>query len=105
MPDMRLVVITQYAENYGERWKQKFGSEYVVAHLSYAELCRLNAQDLARRVAACRDRIEYSNEASRESIIDWILVDKNEFTQFERDQLECDGKITYPAKDLTIMGE
>lgn len=101
MADMRLIVITQYAENYGNRWKYKGGSEYVVAKYTYSQLCKLTAQDHARTVASFRDKIEYRNEMSEESIIDWVLIDHNELTEDERDQMEFEGKIINPAKDLT----
>ena len=36
-----------------------------------------------------------------ETIVDWELVDNEFLTQFERDQLEFDGKIEFPAKEIT----
>ena len=83
---MKLVINTQYRENYGahdwdgegecpQYWKSKGGSEYVIENISYFDV--LHGGDL---VDSVRDLIEYSNEASLEYIIDWEVVGDAEVT-------------------------
>jgi len=47
-----------------------------------------------------RDRIEEDSVYFREHIIDFNIVPDDYLTQFERDQLEFDGRIDFPAKEL-----
>jgi hypothetical protein len=51
---------------------------------------------------ALRSQIEQDNDAFREHIIDWEIVADDYLTWFEKSQLEYDGKITYPARELTL---
>ena len=100
---MKLVILTQVWENYAWRedgtlgvgdeayWKAKGGSEYVVKNFR---------GDATAVVMAVRDQVECDNDAYRESIVDWSIVDDSYLTEFERDQLEYEGQIMFPAKEL-----
>jgi endo-1,4-beta-mannosidase len=100
---MKLVILTQVWEKYAWQedgtlgvgdaayWKAKGGSEYVVKNFR---------GDATAVVMAVRDQVECDNDAYRESIVDWSIVDDSYLTEFERDQLEYEGQIMFPAKEL-----
>ena len=102
---MKLLLTTQVFENYAWQedgsigtgadayWKPKGGSDYVVKN--FKDIGRLTEV-----VMALRPQIEVDDDYFREHLIDWEVVADDYLTQFERDQLEFDGKITYPAKEL-----
>lgn len=95
---MMLVIYTQYKENYGDSenpyWKFKGGCEYKIVDF-------MGNQEQARdMVEYIRGRIEYAHDMAMEYIIDWAIKPDNYLTEFERDQLEFEGKITYPAEIL-----
>jgi len=102
---MKLHIQTQIQENYGahdwdgqgqvpQYWKFKGGSDYFVKGIN-------NDTEATMAVMSLRAQIEENNEYFKEIIIGWDLVSDDYLTEFERDQLEYDGKITYPAKTLT----
>ena len=79
---MKLVIQTQYCENYGahtwdgegecpQYWKFKGGETYVVPNLSQDQVTKVIEQG----IPTLRALIEYSNEASREYILDWSVQD------------------------------
>jgi hypothetical protein len=39
---------------------------------------------------------------SKEHIVGWYMVEDNYLTDFEKSQLEYDGKIVYPTRVLTL---
>lgn len=100
----KLLITTQVQENYGahdwdgrgecpQYWKFKGGNEYVVK----------NFKDFGRMtevVMALRGQVESDNEYFKEHIIDFEVVADDYLTEFERNQLEFDGSITFPAKEL-----
>ena len=93
----KLLITTQVYENYGDaenpHWKAKGGNDYVVR----------NFKDINRAtetVMALRGQIEVDDDAYREHIIGWDIVADDYLTQFERDQLEFEGEIRFPAKEL-----
>lgn len=99
---MKLLITTQVYENYGahawdgqgecpQYWKAKGGSDYVVKNFK---------GDATMAVMGLRDQIECDNIGYRENIIDFEVVTDDYLTQFEQDQLEYDGKIEFPAKEL-----
>ena len=47
-----------------------------------------------------RGQIECYNDHFRESIIDFRVVADDYLTEFEKDQLEYEGVIRFPAKEL-----
>jgi hypothetical protein len=100
---MKLLITTQVYENYGahdwdgtgecpQYWKAKGGSDYVVK--------KIKVNKVTETVMALRSQIECDNEGFREHIINWEVVADNYLTEFEKSQLEYEGKITYPAKEL-----
>jgi hypothetical protein len=102
---MKVVIYTQVHENYAWNedgtigkgaeayWKAKGGDEYVIRDIT-------NQEEATMAVMAMRGEIEKVNDYIAESIVDWELVDDNYLTQYERDQIEYDGKILFPAKEL-----
>lgn len=95
---MKVVIFTQVYENYGTKedahWKAKCGDEYVVTGI-------WDEEEATTAVMCVRDQIEQSNDYIRETIINWKLVDNEYLTEFERSQLEYEGKIDFPAKEIT----
>ena len=98
----KLLITTQVYENYGahdwegegecpQYWKAKGGSDYVVKRFK---------GDATTTVMCLRDQIECDNEHIRESIIDFRIVADDYLTEFEKSQLEYEGAIRYPAKEL-----
>lgn len=80
---MKLVIQTQYCENYGahtwdgegecpQRWKFKGGETYVVPNLGQDQVV---TRVIEQGMPTLRALIEYSNEASREYILDWSVQD------------------------------
>jgi hypothetical protein len=92
----KLLITTQVYENYGTAdepyWKPKGGSDYVVK--------KINVNKVTETVMALRSQIECDNEFYREYILGWEVVANDYLTEFEKDQLEYEGKIRYPAKEL-----
>lgn len=102
---MKLLITTQVYENYGahdwdgqgecpQYWKAKGGNDYVVKNIDINR-----ASDIANYVAG---QVEQDNEYYREYTIDWEVVSDDYLTEFERDQLEYDGRIVYGPKELTF---
>jgi hypothetical protein len=103
---MKLLITTQLYENYGAHdwdgkgscpsyWKAKGGNDYVIKDF------RGGDEAATRMVMAVRERIEESSDYYQETIIGWDLVEDSYLTDFERSQLEYEGEIKYPAKELT----
>ena len=101
---MKLLITTQTYENYGahdwdgknecpQYWKAKGGSDYVVKKFR-----DFNA--VTETVMALRSQIESDNDHFRETIINFEVVADDYLTEFEKDQLEYEGSIRYPAKEL-----
>lgn len=102
---MKLVIFTQVHENYAWRedgslgtgaeayWKAKGGDEYVVPGIK-------NQEEATMAVMALRGQIEQATDIFMEAIVDWKLVSNDYLTEYEQNQLEFDGKITFPAKEL-----
>lgn len=104
----KLIVSTQFMENYGSaenpRWKFKGGSEYVVARFSsWNEIANLGQDGLAKlaRQKISEFDIEYANSGSSEYVVDWSVEEDDWLSWSEQNQLEFDGKITFPMKDYT----
>ena len=92
----KLLIQTQVYENYGDAsnpyWKPKGGSDYVVK--------KINVNKVTDTVMALRGQIEQDNYAFRESIIDFSVVADDALTEFEQSQLDYEGVIRFPAKEL-----
>lgn len=96
---MKLVIATQYMENYGahdwdgkgacpQYWKAKGGSTYVVENLTPAQ-CR---EAIDSGCPTLRGLIEYSNDGSREYVIDVNVADN---TDKVGDEWETVTKLSY----------
>lgn len=98
---MKILITTQYTENYGTLeepyWKLKGGEDYFITDFHGSE------EDATKVVMANREKIEYSNLFSKERIIDFFVVPDDFISEFERQQLEYEGKVTFPAKILEIV--
>ena len=96
----KLVILTQVYENYGSaekpHWKAKGGGTYVVPNFTQFN----EAQAV---VDGIRDQCEVDDEFYNEYIIDWYVVEDSYLTRDERLQLESDGRITHPAKELVVV--
>ncbi len=102
----KLLITTQVYEKYAWRedgtlgtgadayWKAKGGSDYVVKNFQGSE------QDATMAVMALREQIEQANDAYMEHVVDFVIVADDYLTEFERSQLEYEGQITYPAREL-----
>ena len=102
----KLLISTQVYENYGahnwdgkgecpQYWKAKGGNDYVVK----------NFNDFGRVtefVMALRGQVEEDSPYFRESVMDWEVVADDYLTEFERDQLEYEGIIRFPAKEIEL---
>lgn len=94
----KLLITTQVYENYGTAdepyWKPKGGIDYV------AKKFRGGDEAATAAVIGLRSQIECDNEFYREFILGWQIVGDKYLTEFERSQLEYDGRIALPAKEL-----
>ena len=101
----KLLITTQYYENYGahdwdgknecpQYWKAKGGSDYVIKKFKGGQA------DATLAVMALRSQIESDNDHFREHIIDFRIVKDDYLTEFEQSQLDYEGSIRYPAKEL-----
>ena len=101
----KLLITTQYHENYGahdwdgvgecpQYWKPKGGGDYVVLNIDVNR-----AEDIA--VAATK-QLNVSNEYFRQYVLGWEVVADDFLTEYERDQLEYEGRIVYPSQVLEI---
>jgi hypothetical protein len=106
---MQLLITTQYQENYGahdwdgtgacpQYWKFKGGQDYKY-DLGPAGRSQ---EALTELVMALRPQIEEDNDYVRNHIIDWRVVGDDYLTEFERDQLDWEGRITFPARKLSL---
>jgi len=105
---MKLVITTQVYENYAWNedgtigvgaeayWKAKGGEDYVIRNFDPTRY----APGIV--VETVRNRIESASDYMMEHIVDWSVVEDDYLTDFEQSQLEHDGKITYPAKELAL---
>ena len=97
---MKILISTQYRENYGSAdepyWKFKGGSEYFIKGVDPLKV----APGLL--VEQVRSEVEYANDMAEEYILDWELVADDYMTEFEKDQLNYEGKIRFPARILEV---
>ena len=106
---MKLMITTQVQENYGahdwdgegacpQYWKFKGGSDY-----SYALGSTLrNSETIAEIVEYFRAQIECDSEYFREYIIGFEVVADDYLTDYERSQLEYEGRIICGTQELTM---
>lgn len=103
----KLLIVTQVYENYAWRedgtigtgteayWKAKGGSEYVIRNIDINRV-----QELAE---SARAQVEQASDYYTETVIGWEVVADDYLTEFEKSQLEYEGRITYPAAELTCV--
>ncbi|NDE66175.1 MAG: hypothetical protein EB049_05715 [Actinobacteria bacterium] len=95
----KLLIVTQILENYGSEanpfWKAKGSSEYVIKN--FTAFTAVNA-----KVQSLRSEIEIDNPLYSEYIVSWEVVDNDYLTDFERSQLEYEGRIDFPAIELQL---
>ena len=108
----KLLIQTQVYENYaydengvlgtGDNayWKAKGGGEYVIKNFDAKFGSRSLAESATMAVMSVREKVEQDNDAFREHIVNWEVVADDYLTEFERDQLEYEGKIYYPAREI-----
>ena len=100
----KLLITTQVYENYGahdwdgvgecpQYWKAKGGNDYVVKKFK-------DFSAVSETVMALRGQIECDDRFYRETIIGWEIVANDYLTEFEQSQLDYEGSIRYPAKEL-----
>jgi hypothetical protein len=108
---MRILITTQFRENYGahdwdgtgecpQYWKFKGGDEIIVEVEGFrfdSEFARKNAEII---IDSMRSKIEHKSDYSEEYILGWEFIEDDFMTQFEKDQLEFDGAIKFPAKRI-----
>jgi hypothetical protein len=103
----KLLITTQVYENYGahdwngvgevpQYWKAKGGSDYVVKNITKFD-------QLFDIVESVRGSVESNNDYFREFIVDWSVVSDDYLTEFEKDQLEFEGVIRFPVKELEYV--
>lgn len=108
---MKLHIVTQYMENYGshdwdgegecpQRWKFKGGEDYFVPLDGFRPNHEFAEKKLAMIVDSVRDQIEWENFGSRQYVVSYTIVDDNYMTDYERSQLEYEGRVIFPAKVL-----
>ena len=106
---MKLMITTQIQENYGahdwdgegacpQYWKFKGGNDY---KYDLGSVTR-NTEALQELVEHFRGQIDHDSVGYREYIIGWEVVADDYLTEFERSQLEYEGKITYRTRELTL---
>jgi hypothetical protein len=97
---MKLYIYTQYAENYGYRWKFKGGNDYFIPCGQSITPARAYAM-----VELARKKVEYKNDEASETIIGFEIVEDDFVTDFVQSQLDHDGKVDFPTKTITELGE
>jgi hypothetical protein len=101
----KLLITTQVYENYGTAdntyWKAKGSEDYVVKNFKSNARSSI-AESATEAVMAFSSQIEQNNEFFKETIIDWRVVVDDYLTEFEQDQLDYEGRITYSPRELVL---
>lgn len=98
---MKLLITTQVYENYGahdwdgegscpQYWKAKGSGEYYIKDMTESSM--------VEAMLVNRSKIEQDTDYCRESIIDFALVPDDYMSQYEKDQLQYEGRIIYPVQ-------
>ena len=103
---MKAIFTTQVFENYAWRedgsigtgadayFKPKGGDEYVVKNVDKSQMLRI--------LKEVKAQVEVSNDYFKETVVDFMLVEDDYLTEYERSQLEWDGSIVYSPKELEM---
>ena len=113
---MKLVIETQYMENYGahdwngvgecpQYWKMKGGYTYVIENVeNYIKGGEFFDRRCEMIVDGLRLKLETSTEYMREYIIGWNVRPDDWMSEFEKDQLEYAGVIDAPDHRIDLEG-
>jgi len=110
---MKLLITTQYMENYGahdwdgegecpQYWKFKGGQDYFLMIDGFRPDHEFADKNLQMIVDGVRGQIEWDDVGSRQYVVGYEIVADDYLTEYERSQLEYDGTITYPTKMLEM---
>jgi hypothetical protein len=100
---MMFVIRTQFMENYGahewdgtgtcpQYWKFKSGSEYKITGVDPTA----DPQDYINLAG-----VEFSSEGAREYILGYSFEEDDYLSEYEKSQLEYEGRIVYPEPYLS----
>jgi hypothetical protein len=106
---MKVIFSTQAMENYGTeespRWKGKGGDEYVVANPTLQDVVNMNNAgtwiDYIRALTKAFESEHSCGNEYYEYILGWSLEEDNYKSEFERNQLKYEGKISFPMRDIS----
>lgn len=94
----KMIVYTQVYDNYGSEadpyWKAKGGYEYVIRNID-VNRCMAIAQAAAKQ-------IDTDTPMFIETVGGWEVVEDDYLTEYERSQLEYEGKIVFPVRELIV---
>ena len=110
---MKLHITCQYMENYGahdwdgtgscpQYWKFKGGEDFFVVLDGFNPDHEFAQKKLAMIVDSVRDKIEWNDVGSRQYVVGYDVVADDFMTEFERSQLEYEGRIDHPARVLEL---
>jgi hypothetical protein len=110
---MKLLINTQYMENYGahdwdgegecpQYWKFKGGQDYFLMIDGFNPEHEFADKNLQMIVDGVRGQIEWDDVGSRQYVVGYGIVADDYLTEYEQSQLEYDGTITYPTKMLEM---
>ena len=110
----KILIQTQDYENYAwvdgvlqtgkdAYWKAKGGRDIFVPIEGFNEAHEFADKKLEMIVDSVRDRIECNNEGYQSMIIGYSIVADDYMTDFEKSQLEYDGRILYPAEVIELV--
>jgi hypothetical protein len=113
---MKIVISTQYRENYGahdwdgtgecpQYWKFKGGSEYIIEDVEqFVKLNDFFGKKCEMIVDEIRSKLEHKSEYAEEYVLGWSIEEDSYMSEFEKNQLEFDGEIKYFEPRLDIEG-
>lgn len=105
----KLLITTQYCENYGSPeepyWKMKGGSDYVVPGLDFDADYEWAQARIERILNTVQDQVTCDNDMCLEYVLGAVVVADDYLTEYERSQLEYDGKIQFPSKVINLPEE
>ncbi len=108
---VKLVIHTQYRENYGahdwngegvcpQYWKNKGGDTFVVAH----SFTSISTDAIPAMVDRISQTINKADDFSENTVIGWELIGDHDLTEDERLQLEYDGCVSTPSPRIDLDG-
>ena len=113
---MKIVISTQFRENYGahdwdgtgecpQYWKFKGGSEYIIEDVEqFVKLNDFFGKKCEMIVDEIRPKLEHKSEYAEEYVLGWSIEEDSYLPEFEKNQLEFDGEIKYFEPRLDIEG-